>query len=505
MRGTTSMNMLRAGIALSIAILLGRLSGLVREMVLAHQFGAGTNADIAILLLTLPDLLISLLLSGGLSAALTPAFRRLPKDESVQLLVQSSFWGLLFLSALSLAMATVPAFWLGMLAPGLEKEIIAGTAGAARIILLALPLSGVTGIFSAYLNAHNKFFFPACGTLVFNTVLILGLFNLDAMRATQVSSLAFVVVFAAGMRWLLLVIMLPKFHIKKLPSRHLIDKPLLTRFSQALLGSCILILYPVIARGIASFEGSGQISLFNYSSKLIELPLGMAISVISAMSLPKLTSLFNQPKQLNSAIDTWRQSLSFTIVLSVSIFITCICRLDEIGWLIFGHGRLDHLQIHALGKIATFGFISIVFQGINATLSSGCYARLDTRTPLRCNLLGLLLLVPFCYGLASLFGTPGIALGMALSHAISCCILWVHCQEFARKNGQTLINTRMLCAVCILLLIGGVGGYAQTYITSHFFGGLSIIAQGSLLLWIGIAILSNRWHIGRFINTGKFE
>ena len=50
---------------LSLAILAGRLTGLVRELQLAATFGVSTDADIAVLCLTLPDLLVNLLLLEG--------------------------------------------------------------------------------------------------------------------------------------------------------------------------------------------------------------------------------------------------------------------------------------------------------------------------------------------------------------------------------------------------------------------------------------------------------
>lgn len=497
------MNTLCAGIALSVAILLGRVSGLLREIVLSHQFGAGASADIAVLLLTLPDLLVSLLLSGGLSAALTPVFRCLPEDQSRKLLVQASFLVLLFLSVLGLAMAISPSVWLNILAPGLNTDIINSTTSASRIILFALPLSGLTGVFSAFLNARNKFVLPACGTLVFNTILIIGLSSFDITHIMPISTLALLVAIAATMRWILLAAIIPELRIATAWSQQLINKPLITRFTQALMGSGILILYPVIARAIASLQGSGQIALLNYANKLIELPLGIAITVISAISLPKLSSLFQNPEKLHAAIHSWRHALDITIILSLSIFLSCIWQLDTISMLIFSHGRLDLMQVHALGKVATFGFASILFVGINTTLSAGCYARLDTRIPLLCNLLGLVLLVPCCYALAPLLGTAGVALGVVLAQSIACGTLWFHCNRFTQTSGHSLLNKKLLYVTLLLLPISGIGAYAQTFIVSHLWIILSLIAHGGLLLWIGITVTFGKQGLRNIVNTGN--
>ena len=57
---------LRAGLVSLALLLASRLLGLLRESVQAAALGAGAAADVAILMLTLPDLLTGILASGGL-------------------------------------------------------------------------------------------------------------------------------------------------------------------------------------------------------------------------------------------------------------------------------------------------------------------------------------------------------------------------------------------------------------------------------------------------------
>src|SRR5882724_10982489 len=65
---------LKAG-ALSLALLLvSRLLGLLRESVQAAAFGTSALADVAVLMLTLPDWLAGVLASGALAYVLVPAW-----------------------------------------------------------------------------------------------------------------------------------------------------------------------------------------------------------------------------------------------------------------------------------------------------------------------------------------------------------------------------------------------------------------------------------------------
>ena len=65
--------MLRAGLTVAIFVLLGRITGFGREWLLAVQSGASSVTDVAIVLLTFPDLMVNLLLGGGLTVLILRA------------------------------------------------------------------------------------------------------------------------------------------------------------------------------------------------------------------------------------------------------------------------------------------------------------------------------------------------------------------------------------------------------------------------------------------------
>ena len=67
---------LRAGLVSLALLLASRLLGLLRESVQAAALGAGAAADVAVLMLTLPDLLTGILASGALAYVLLPLWAR---------------------------------------------------------------------------------------------------------------------------------------------------------------------------------------------------------------------------------------------------------------------------------------------------------------------------------------------------------------------------------------------------------------------------------------------
>src|SRR5262245_13939074 len=73
-----------AALLLSLATLVSRLLGLVREQVFAALLGAGFYGDAFTIAFRLPNLLRDLFAEGALSAAFQPAFQAARKSEGFE-------------------------------------------------------------------------------------------------------------------------------------------------------------------------------------------------------------------------------------------------------------------------------------------------------------------------------------------------------------------------------------------------------------------------------------
>jgi putative peptidoglycan lipid II flippase len=113
---------LRAGLVSLALLLVSRVLGLLRESVQAATLGATGLGDVAILMLTLPDLLTGILAAGALSYVLLPLWARqsLPAQARTQARLVRA---LLFMGLLAGAwMALAPQSIVQLLAPGLSAQ-----------------------------------------------------------------------------------------------------------------------------------------------------------------------------------------------------------------------------------------------------------------------------------------------------------------------------------------------------------------------------------------------
>ena len=71
------MSIKNSTIVVASLILFGRITGFTREWLISSISGANEQTDIAVVLLTFPDLIVNLILGGGFSTSLIP-FLKVP-------------------------------------------------------------------------------------------------------------------------------------------------------------------------------------------------------------------------------------------------------------------------------------------------------------------------------------------------------------------------------------------------------------------------------------------
>ncbi len=279
---------LSASTILSLTLLTGRLTGLLREIQLAATFGVTNDADVAILLLTLPDLLVNLLLYGGLSAALVPRFRALSPALACDLFRRALLIVTIAFTALAVLLLAWPRGVFTLFAPGLQHQ--ANLPGALTLALLAsaLPLTAASGVATAYLNAGHRFFIAGCGTLIFNMGVLTGLF-LGQEIGHPFLGLCFGIGVGALMRAASQFAALPRSVWSCTPAKSGFDRAFGRAFFAATLSASLTLLAPVVVRAMASTLGSGVISSFNYALKLVELPVGIFFGSIATVALSRLS------------------------------------------------------------------------------------------------------------------------------------------------------------------------------------------------------------------------
>lgn len=380
--------LLGAGSVLAAMLLLGRISGLFRELELARVFGVSREADVAVVLLTLPDLLVNLLLTGGLSAALVPRFKHLPADAAGALFRQAA---LSAASAFMLAGAVL-YFWpfavFNLMAPGLQglSELANGSAVAG--VALALPLTALSGVTAAYLNAHGRYLVAGAGTLLFNICVIAGL-TWQQHGAAMLGTLGLAIGAGAAVRFVTQLAVLPPPALSSVGLGRTADGAMLKAFAAGVLAAALTLVPPVVVRAAASLLGSGAVASFNYAQKLVELPVGILITTISTVALTKLSGLVAEKREEEAHAELLKD-LRLAILLAIFVVLFGLFFTDAVVSLLFGRGRMDPAALSRVGDLTRVALLAVPFVAISSLTIAVLNARLLTSVVFRITAISVL-------------------------------------------------------------------------------------------------------------------
>ncbi len=379
-----------SALILNVGVLLGRISGFVRESFVAATFGTTAEADQIILMLTLPDLLVNLLLGGALSAVLIPALTKNTK-QAKQILFQASILLCVFFIGIAVVLSWQSEFFIKILAPGLNYASIEGAASLISWSVWIIPLTVLAGATTAYLHSVNSFAVASLGTLIVNLSIILGLLLVYYGYGALYLIAVFVVLGGVfrlisqlaviGVSWSPIASMKP----------FLLEKSFFVRYFQAVLSVGLLFLLPFLARAYASYLEPGSIATLSYGMKLVEFPLLLTVTFLSIILFPRLSQSFGVDDELHQKLI--RYGMQITILLGIFTSLVLILVSSDYARLVFGHGVMSEGNVQSVAYIAQIGLLTLPFQGLVLFITAILFARNNTKTPMIINFIGLIFFI----------------------------------------------------------------------------------------------------------------
>ena len=392
----------------ALGILLSKLGGLMREMVIARFFGVGPHADVLRSAFRAPNVLQNLLGEQTLSAAFIPFYSRMlaegRREEAGRF--AGAVFGLLVavVSALVLLCIRLAPAIVSVLAAGFRADAASGApvdrfALTVRAVRIIFPMTGLL-VLSAWalgvLNSHRRFLLPYLSPLVWNAAIVAALVmaaggwpgSTEVPPAT-VERWLFAACFGAlagGLAQfavqLPLVMRLMRGFRPSLSTRVSGVREALAALGPALAGRGIVQVSAYIDLFLASWLATGAPSALGYAVMLINLPMGAFGISVAAAELPELSS--SDPAKAGR-----RVTERIDRALRQSIFLLAP---SMVGYLAFGfltaglvfRGGSFTVEGNLLVYLVLAGYtLGLLPSVISRLLQNTFYALRDTRTPAR--------------------------------------------------------------------------------------------------------------------------
>lgn len=499
-----------AAAVVMLFFVLSRVVGLLREMVIAAQFGAGAELDAYLAAFRVPDLLFQLVAGGALGSAFIPTFAGYwtRGDRTGAWLLFSRLLNLitlLLLGAAGLAALLAVPLVRSLIAPGfpLEQQLL--TASLMRWMLVGTMLFGASGLVMAALNAVQHFLLPAAAPVLYNLAIIGGAWLLAPWLG--VYGLALGVVGGALAHLLVQLPGLWRVGARYSGSLRWADpgvREVARLMGPRVLGLFFVQLHFLVNTILASGLEAGSLSWLYYAWLLMLLPQGIFAQSLATVTFPTLASAA-AAGQLEAMRQTFSRTLRLTLFLTIPAAVGLIvlstplvsALLQRDQFTATSTVRVAHaLQLYAVG-LAAHAALEIIVRAF--------YALHDTRTPVTVGVAAMLFNILLSIAWVGSFGYGGLALANSVATAVEAFVLlWLLRQRLqgfdewlvVRAVGRQLAAALMMGAALRLWLRWGdgtgwlVGSAAQAWVLTG--GGLFLGTSVYLGLMLALDPLTVR-------------
>jgi len=453
-----------AAFIISLAGIASRVLGLLRDRILAGQFGAGDTLDAYYAAFRIPDLIYNLVIIGALSAAFIPVFTQLITEKK-----EEDGWklssGILSLQicitgVLLIILAIFTPQLMHLVTPGFSGEKMDLTVTLTRIMFLSPFLLGISGIFGGILVSFKKFLIYSLAPIFYNIGIIIG--AVYFVKFWGPIGLAWGVVLGAVMHMLVQYpsVKFSGFHFRPAFFDAMKDatvRRVLKLMIPRTLTIAVTQINFMIITIFASTLAAGSLAVFNFANNIQSAPLGLfGISFAIAVfpSLSAYAAQKNKEEFISAFSRTFRQILFFIIPVSVFIF---VLRAQTVR-LALGSGKFDWNDTILTFQILGLLTMSLLAQALLPLLTRAFYALQNTKTPLYVALISEavnLLTVALMIGKYGIFG---LAIAFSLSSFVNAILLFFFLRKkLSSIDGKTILDSTV--RIIIASLIGG--GVAQ--------------------------------------------
>src|SRR5579883_2240676 len=370
--------------------LLSRIVGFVRDIVLSALLGSGPIADAFFVAFKLPNLFRRLFAEGAFSAAFVPLFAKElqgeGRDAALAFARQAHACLLMILVPFSLVMMLAMPAVIWVMAPGFtdDTSIFDKAVTFGRITFPYLVFISLASLYGGVLNSIDRFAEVAFTPVLLNITLIGCVLGLSPMLPDSGYAAAIGVALAGFLPWLWLLFSCWRdgLAMKLVRPRYTDDVRRLVKLATPVaIGGGAQQVSTLLEVVWASLLPAGSISALYYADRITQLPLGVIGIAIGTALLPLLSRQL-RAGETDAAMANQNRAIEFGLLFSLPSTAALWILAEPLIRVLFEHGKFGPADtLRSAGALGAYAVGLPAFMLIKA-LTSGFFARHDTRTPL---------------------------------------------------------------------------------------------------------------------------
>jgi putative peptidoglycan lipid II flippase len=436
--------------------LVSRVTGLLRDIVLAAVLGAGPIADAFFVAWRLPNHFRAIFAEGAFNSAFVPAYARIRQQggaDPARLFADRIFTALFAVEALllSVALAFTPGV-IRLLAPGFANDPhrFALAVELTRITFPYLLLVSLVTLYGGMLNAVQRFASPAAAPILLNLSMMATL-GTAAFFPSAGHAAAWGVLIAGCLEAALVAADvrgrpgLPVFRAFVLDDD---VKRFFKALGPATVGSAGLQIALFADTIIASFLAAGALSALYYADRLNQLPIGVIGIAAGTVLLPEMANRIATGDEAGARYSQNR-AIELTLLLSVPCVVAFALVPERIMLGLFSRGAFTPADAAAAGATLAAYTVGLVPFVLIRSVSATFLARGDTATPVKALLISVIVNVACKLLLMDRYAQVGLALATSIGAWLNFgLVVWYAARARLIVVDRRLATSAMKLALC---------------------------------------------------------
>jgi len=488
--------------------LASRITGFIRDTLLAILFGAGLSMDAFVVAFRIPNLLRRLFAEGAFSQAFVPVlgeYRARRGDAATKELagkVLAVLAAVLFIATL-IGVAAAPLVVYAM-ASGFAADAskFGLTVSMVRVCFPYILFISLVSFCSGLLNTYGAFKTPAFTPVLLNLTFIAFALWVAPHLEQPVMALAWAVFVGGILQLAFQFPFLKRIGMWPRPKWDPKDegvRRILSLMAPAALGVSVAQISLLINTQIASRLGDGPVSWLYYADRLMEFPSALLGVALGTVLLPTLVRHHSgdDPVAYSRLLD-WglRVSLLLALPAAVALAMLGVPLISTLFW----HGAFLKVDVmmtrNALAGYAV-GLAGIILVKV---LAPGFYAKQNIRTPVKVAVATLvvtqLLNVLFVYYMH--LQHAGLALSISIGACLNAGLLWWLMHRSGTYRPEPGWGAFLLKLAVALYVMGGALWYSMGSESSWF--EIAAAMRAAKLAWVifagAFAYFASLWLMG---------
>ena len=468
------MSVMLSSLAFALATFLSRVLGLVRDMLMASNFGTSWQADAYFVAILFPFFLRRVFGEGAMTSAFVPLYSESKdKDEFLSSVLTSFTLVLVVIVGVVMVYPDIVIYLFSSGAAPDTKNLIRSLTRITAPSILFIFWWSITYSIE---NTRGKFFYPALTPIIPNIVMILFMLlpGLGIYGPTWGFLLGELAAFLALSYPL-------KRHKLRFSFKYTND--FLKLFWPSFFAMSISQINSIVDTNVVSYYSKGiggGVSYLQYASRFYMLPYGLFGVAVATVILSTISNdRENYSKHLRSGITS---TLFFTVPAAVGLVV-----LDEqILRLFYEYGKFTAKDTKMTAYVLNAYVIGLPFYGMYSTMARARHAMKDMKTPLKATTIVAIsnVIMDLLVGLK--YGPIGVALATSVAGIIG--FLYLLLKEQNRK----LFEREDLYIILSALLMGILTHYFSTISSRRIWVVPSTIFGGIVYLVFSLVFLRGR-------------